>query len=72
MKVAVNSELSSRVSDLNNEIHALQNELDEVTDKLNKDDTVQIWESPYAKEQLRLMKLIHEKSEELRCAISGD
>ena len=71
MKVAVNSELSARVSSLNAEIHALQNELDEVTDKLNKDDTVQILDSPYAKEQLRLMKLIHEKSEELRCTISG-
>ena len=71
MKVEVNSELSARVSSLNDEIHALQNELDEVTDKLHKDDTVQIWESPYAEEQLRLMQLIHEKSEELRCIISG-
>lgn len=71
MKVAVNSELSERVISLNDEIHALQNELSDVTDKLNKDDTVQILDSPYAKEQLRLMKLINEKSEELRCTIGG-
>ena len=71
MKVAVNSELSARVSSLNDEIHELQNELNDVTDKLNKDDTVQILESPYAKEQLRLMQLIHEKSEQLRCVING-
>lgn len=71
MKVAVNCELSARVNSLNDEIHALQNELDEITDKLNEDDTVEVWESPYAKEQLRLMQLIHEKSDELRCTISG-
>ena len=65
MTVKVTKELSERIKQLNAEIHELQEEMDNTVQEWNENGANWEFNNPYFQKEMKISKLIHEKSEEL-------